>query len=134
MLPELPEELRRFDSIMDAYNGGDVEELNEAIRNNLLTIKAAIHESEKTIVRYYPTLRELQNYQTVMSSYKGALNASGHVSGPPPVTNIYEARAVILAQYKRLEISALALNIATEYNDEGAEWCLDEAKSSLERK
>ena len=62
MIPELPAELGRFDSIVEAHKAGDMQALKHAVRQNRQTIEAIVQESLETIGRYSSVLQVLRDY------------------------------------------------------------------------
>lgn len=61
-LPELPSELGRFDSIVDAHREGDIERLRKAVCDNRLTIEAAMQNAMEIIGRYTRVAQVLRQY------------------------------------------------------------------------
>jgi len=61
-LPELPPELGRFDSIVDAHKAGDKDRLAKAVADNRLTIEAAMQNAMEIIGRYTRTAQVLREY------------------------------------------------------------------------
>lgn len=97
MIPQLPPELLRFDSITDAFKTGDIEELTKAVKANQANHKGLIRGLDERRAKYWPEY-------SAMNDYLWALEAA---KGPEPVADIYEARAALLSHYnaKQLEKS-----------------------------
>jgi hypothetical protein len=89
MIPQLPPEFLRFDSITEAHKTGNIEDLTNAVKANQANHKSLIRGLDEQRARYWPEY-------SAMNDYLWALEAA---TGPEPVADIYEARAAILSYY-----------------------------------
>jgi len=62
MLARLPKRLARFDTITDAFNSGDLDELIKAVTTNLENHKSLIKGLDESRARYHPEYTALKDY------------------------------------------------------------------------
>jgi len=95
MLARLPKELMRFDSITDAFRSGNLDELIKAVKANRENHKSLIRGLDERRAKYWPEYSAMNDYLWALEELANLEAATG----PEPVADIYEARAVILSHY-----------------------------------